>query len=228
MTTTSYPTRAATRTRRPATPARMVFGLLRLAAAATALAAIITQISERVANGAFVPEWYFSYFTVQSSLISVVVLGVGAVLAFRWRSDPELFTAVRMSAVAYATVTCVVYNVLLRGLPDQGFVGLAWPGEVLHVWIPVFLIVEWVVAPGRAVLGWERIWTAVGFPLVWLGFTLVRGVLGRWYPYPFLEPDAPAGPVSVLVYIVVISAFIVGVAALAIGISRVGLRNRAG
>ena len=204
----------------------MAFGLLRLIAAVAALAAIVTQITDQVIHDAFAPEWYFSYFTVQSSLISVVVLGFGAVLAFRWRDDPELFTAVRMCAVAYAAVTCVVYNALLRGLPVEGFVGLAWPGEVLHVWVPIFLVVEWVVAPGRAVLGWERVWTAVGFPLVWLGFTLVRGVLTGWYPYPFLEPDAPAGPVSVLVYIVAIAAFIVVVATLAIAISRVGMRGR--
>jgi len=206
----------------------MVFGLLRLAAAIAALGAIVVQIADQISHGAFVPEFYFSYFTVQSSLISIVVLAVGAVLALRWKLDPELFTAIRMSAVAYAAVTCVVYNVLLRDLPDDGYVGLAWPGEVLHVWIPVFLIVEWVVAPGRAVLGWERIWTAVGFPLAWLGFTLVRGVLTRWYPYPFLAPDGPDGPVGVLAYVVAISAFIIGSAALAIAISRVGMRNRAG
>lgn len=204
----------------------MVFGLLRLVAALAALGAIVFQIADQVAHDEFVPERYFSYFTVQSSLISIVVLSVGAVLAFRWKLDPELFTAIRMSAVAYAAVTCVVYNVLLRGLPDDGYVGLAWPGEVLHVWIPVFLIVEWLVAPGRAVLGWDRIWTAVGFPLVWLGFTLVRGVLTRWYPYPFLEPDGPAGPVSVIAYVVAISAFIIGSSALAIAVSRVGMRGR--
>lgn len=204
----------------------MVFGLLRLVAALAALAAIVTQIADRVINDAFVPEWYFAYFTVLSSLISVVVLAVGAVLAFRWRDDPELYTAVRMCAVVYAAVTCVVYNALLRGLPDEGFVGLAWPGEILHVWVSIFLIVEWIVAPGRAVLGWERVWNAVWFPLLWLGSTLVRGVLTGWYPYPFLEPDAPAGPVSVLAYIVAIAAFIIGGAALAIAVSRVGMRGR--
>jgi len=223
MTTTSNPTRElALATREPATVARRVFGVLRLIAGATVLAAIVTQIADQLAGDAFTPEEYFSYFTVQSSLINVVVLLVGATLALRWRHDPELFTAVRMSTVAYAAVTCVVYNVLLRNLPDDGFVGLAWPGEVMHVWIPIFIVVEWIVAPGRAPLGWGRVGTAAVFPLVWLGFTLVRGVLTRWYPYPFLDPDAPDGPVTVIAYVVAISAFIIAVAAVAVAISRVG------
>lgn len=228
MTMMSHPTRElALATREPATVARRVFGVLRLIAGAAVLTAIVTQIADQIAAEAFVPEEYFSYFTVQSSLINVVVLFVGAALALSRRADPELFTAIRMSTVAYAVVTCVVYNLLLRNLPDDGFVGLQWPGELLHVWVPIFIVVEWVAAPGRAVLGWTRIWTAIAFPLAWLAFTLVRGVLTRWYPYPFLDPDGPDGPVSVIAYVVAISASIIAVACIAIAISRVGAARSA-
>ena len=207
--------------------ARRTFGALRLIAGAAVLTAVVTQIADQLAAAAFVPAQYFSYFTVQSSLVNVVVLFVGGWLALRRRRDPELFTAVRMATVAYAGVTCVVYNALLRGLPVDGHVGPSWPGELLHVWVPIFIVVEWLLAPGRATLGWGRIGSAVVYPLAWLAFTLVRGVLTGWYPYPFLNPDGPDGPVSVIAYVVAISAFIIGVAFVAVAISRAGAARSA-
>jgi hypothetical protein len=223
MTATSYPARdALPGPRDPATAGRRITGALRLVAGALVLLAVGTQITDQVINDAFEAGRYFSFFTVQSSLINIVVLGTGGVLALRWRRDPELFTAVRMATVAYAAVTAVVYNVLLRGLPSDGFVGLGWPGELLHVWIPAFIVLDWLFSPGRPALGWGRIWIAIGYPLAWVAFTLVRGVLTGWYPYPFLDPDAEAGPESVIAYIVAIALFIIAVACVAIVVSRVG------
>jgi hypothetical protein len=204
---------------------RRLVGVLRVAAGALVLAAITTQIVDLVVNDAFTPREYFSYFTIQSSLINIVVLVVGGVLALRWREDPELYTAVRMSAVTYAVVTAVVYNLLLRGVPTDDFVGVQWPNEVTHVWIPVVIALDWILSPGRAALGWGRLWLAIGYPLAWLGFTLVRGVLTGWYPYPFLDPDGPDGPTSVIAYIVGITLFILAVACVSIGISRIRVWN---
>jgi len=208
-----------------ATAARRVAGVLRLAAGMLVLAAIVTQIVDLVLNDAFEPHEYFSYFTIQSSLITIVVLTVGGLLALRWREDPELYTAVRMSAVTYAVVTAVVYNLLLRGIPTDDFVGVQWPNEVTHVWIPIVIALDWILSPGRAALAWGRLWLAIGYPLLWLAFTLVRGVLTGWYPYPFLEPDGPDGPTSVIAYIVGITLFILAVACVSIGISRIRVWN---
>jgi hypothetical protein len=205
---------------------RRVTGLLRIAAGLLVLTAITTQIVDLLVNDAFQPEEYFSYFTIQSSLVNIVVLVVGGLLALRWREDPELYTAVRMSAVTYAVVTAVVYNLLLRGVPTDDFVGLQWPNEVTHVWIPIVMTLDWLLSPGRAALAWGRLWLAVGYPLLWLGFTLVRGVLTGWYPYPFLDPDGPDGPTSVIAYIVGITLFILAVASVAIGISRIRVWNQ--
>jgi hypothetical protein len=231
MTATSNPNDYPARPRDVAAPSqqatipRRVTGVLRIAAGLLVLAAITTQIVDLVVNDAFEPQEYFSYFTIQSSLVNIVVLAAGGLLAMRWRADPELFTAVRMTTVTYAVVTAVVYNLLLRGLPTDDFVGVQWPNEVTHVWIPIVIALDWVLSPGRAVLAWGRLWLAIGYPLLWLGFTLVRGVLTGWYPYPFLDPDGPNGPVSVIAYIVGITLFILAVACVAIGISRVRTRT---
>ena len=119
----------------PATAARRTVGALRFAAAALVLAAIITQITDQVGAGVFVANEYFSYFTIESSMMNVVVLAAGGYLAFRFKRDTVLYTGLRMATVTYAIVTGVVYNLLLRGLPPTGYVGIQWPTEVEHVWI---------------------------------------------------------------------------------------------
>ena len=208
------------------TPARQTVGVLRIGAAGLVLAAIITQIADQLGAGVFAPGEYFAYFTVDSSMMNVVVLAAGGVLALRFKRDTVLYTGVRMATVTYAIVTGVVYNLLLRGLPPTGYVGIRWPNEIEHVWIPIYILIDWLFATGRAQLGWKWVWAAVSFPLVWCAFTLVRGAATNWYPYPFINPTEPGGWPSVAMYILGIAAFIVGLAFLAVRYSRWGGRQR--
>jgi hypothetical protein len=68
----------------------------------------------------------------------------------------------------------------------------------------------------------------VVYPLVWVAVTLARGpftgneVTGAatYYPYPFLDPATEDGYAAVAVWIVVIAAFICGMALLLIAIGR--------
>ena len=209
-----------------ATSARKTVGVLRGAAALLVLAAIITQIADQLSARVFVPSEYFSYFTVQSSMMNVVVLGTGAVLAFRLKRDTVLYTGVRMATVTYAIVTGVVYNLLLRGLPPTGYVGIQWPNEVEHVWIPIYILIDWLFATGRAKLAWRWVWAAIAYPLAWCAFTLIHGAATGWYPYPFIDPTGPGGWPSVGAYILGIAAFIVGLALLAVFYSRWSGRQR--
>ena len=211
--------------RAASTRPRQIVGVLRLAAAALVLSAVITQIVDQLVNDAFEPEHYFSYFTIESSLINIVVLTVGGVLALRWRRDPELFSAVRLATVAYAIITAAVYNILLRGLPPEGFQGVQWPNEVEHVWIPIVIVLDWLLSPGRPSIGWKRLWLVVSYPVAWCAFTLVRGAIDGWYPYPFIDPTGDGGYPSVFAYIIALSIVIVVIGAGAIGVSRFGSRK---
>jgi hypothetical protein len=198
---------------------RRTVGALRIVAALTVFVTISTQIADRVVNDAFDPAEYFSYFTIQSGLINIVVFAVGGVMALRLPRDTVLYTAVRVSTLAYAVVTAGVYNLLLRGVPYEGFLGLQWPNEVLHVWIPIVIVLDWLVSPGRPALPWSSLRIALVFPVAWLVYTLLRGLGTGIYPYPFLDPST-AGWGSVVAYIVALSAFIVGLVVLAILYSR--------
>jgi hypothetical protein len=188
---------------------------------------MVTQVADLVLHDAFSPEEYFSYFTIQSNLMNVVVLAVGGVVCLRWRDDPQLLSRIRMSILAYAVVTGVVYNVLLRGHPDGSYAGPQWPNEVMHVWIPIVILLDFLFAPGRPALPWKALWIAVSYPIAWVAFTLVRGAITGWYPYPFLIPDAEHGYGIVVGYVGGIAAFIVAIASAAIALSRVTARRRA-
>ena len=198
--------------------ARTAAGAARLAVAATLLVALIYQIVDKIEHNDLEPSTYYTLFTIESTMIAIVVVAVGGVLALRRPVDPLGYTAVRVAITSYAVMTAVVYNLLLRGLPDQGYVGPQWPGEIMHVWFPIYIALDWLFAPGRPRLGWRALLVVIVYPLLWLGFTLVRGSIDGWYPYPFLDPASGWG--SVLVYILVITAFVVGVAALLIAYSR--------
>lgn len=215
----SYPENIA-----PTLPRRLV-GVSRLGAGLLVLASIITQIVDQSLNDAFLPGEYFSYFTIQTSLMNVVVLIVAGVIALRRRRDSELLTTLRVSILSYAVVTGVVYNVLLRDIVSDGFVGVQWPNEVIHVWVPIFIALDFLLAPGRHPLGWNRLFFAVVYPLAWVALTLVRGAATGWYPYPFLIPDGPDGALGVFVYVLGIAGFIVVIASIGIAVSRIGGRR---
>ncbi|WP_394770868.1 Pr6Pr family membrane protein [Lacisediminihabitans sp.] len=206
-------------------PLRRSVGTLRLVLGLLVLSAIVTQITDELLHDAFKPGEYFAYFTIESSMINVVVLLVGGVLALRARAETELFTSVRVAVLSYAVITAAVYNVLLRNIPSTGYHGVQWPNEVMHVWVPILIVIDWLFAPGRARVGWARLWLVVSYPLAWLAFTMLRGAVTGWYPYPFLEPGGPGGILSVLVYVVGISAFILAVASAAIVVARLEARR---
>jgi hypothetical protein len=188
-------------------PSRKITAVVRWGISAWVLAAIVTQIWSEVANDAFYPERYFSYFTIQSSLINIVAFAAGGFVAWRGVKDTRLFTLVRISVFSYAIVTGVVYNVLLRNIPYDGYEPPAWCNESTHVWVPIVIVLEWLCATGRLSLRLRAMWWALLYPLAWVTFTVVRGIITGWWPYPFLQPDGPNGVGGVVVYIVGIAAF---------------------
>lgn len=199
---------------------RRLVGVLRLVAGLGLFVVIGIQIGDRVGAGHFDPGEYFSYFTIQSSLINIVVFLVGGVMALRMKSDTVLYTMIRMSTVGFAVVTAGVFNLLLRNVPYVGpYEGLLWPNEIIHVWVPIFIVLDWLLSPGRPALPWRALGVAVIYPLAWLAYTLIRGAILDFYPYPFLNP-ATGGWGGVLIYIGALTAFLVMIAAACIAYSR--------
>ena len=216
---------------------KLLFAILRIAVAAAIAAAIIGQLILTASLAAdanadsvgFVVVNFFSFFTIDSNAASVVVLAAGALIALRrGESDPLLFTTVRAAVVTYMVTTGIVYNLLLRNIELPQGTTLEWSNEILHVIGPLYLLLDWLFAPGRVPLDMKRLWAIVAFPVVWVAYTLIRGPLAiqpatgtPWYPYPFLNPaTSPNGYLSVSFYVLLIALVITSIGAGVIWVSR--------
>lgn len=121
----------------------------------------------------FRPADHFSYFTVLSNVFAAVVALLGVF-------NP-VSAQIRGAAVLYMGTTGIVYWLLLRGIDVQTPAYANW---VLHTIVPILVVAEWLLAPERT----RRAWLWLSFPLAYLVYTLVRGPIVGWYPYPFMDP----------------------------------------
>ncbi|MFC6354556.1 Pr6Pr family membrane protein [Luethyella okanaganae] len=190
---------------------RKIFGFIRIVAAAAIVTAIVGQFAKSfsmVPDPAAFAVNFFSFFTILSNTLSVVVLLIGAWYCFRTKIDPPLYNVVLACVVTYMATTGVVYNLLLRDVSLDQATTLPWSNEILHLWAPSYMVLVWIFTPGKSPLPWNRLWAIVSFPLVWSVYTMLRGPIVGWYPYPFLDPAQPGGYRAVLIYVVAIAGFI--------------------
>lgn len=167
-----------------------------------AFAALVTEIVVLLERGMFNPGHFFSFFTVQVNIFASVMLLFGAAYLLASRSS-RVLDFFRGAATLYMLVTGVVFAILLSGLEGINFTAVPWDNIVLHYIMPLVMIIDWLWDnPGQTVT-FRRALKWLIYPIVFVGYTLVRGIFANWYPYPFLDP-ANGGYQSVLLITVVI------------------------
>lgn len=129
---------------------------------------------------------FFSYFTILTNLLVALCLTYPFVAP---SSIPgRFFSSIKVqSAIAvYIFIVGLVYNLTLRGLISPR--GTAWVADnLLHVAVPVLFVSYWFIfTPGKA-LQWKNILPWLIFPALYLIYSLIRGPVADWYPYPFLH-----------------------------------------
>lgn len=208
----------------------------RLAGAALILAAIAVQLAKTVevaaANDrdmATTAVNFLSFFTIQSNIIGMIALVVGAIIA--WRSpaeqsvEPRWYAVFLACATTYLLTTGIVYNTLLRGIELPQGTTVPWSNEVLHVVAPLVLLADLMWAPRRRPLPWGAIISIAAYPVAWVVYTLLRGPFtvnpttgeAWWYPYPFLNPHVVAGGyLGVAAYVAGIAIAIIAIGALVV------------
>lgn len=130
----------------------------------------------------FNPANHFSYFTVLSNLAGAAVFGIGLI-----RPVPD---AVRGAVTTYLLTTMVVYAVLLR---DADVQTPSFANAVLHGVVPVLMVLDWILVPPTKPirLRTAALWLII--PALYLVYSLIRGPIAGWYPYPFLDPAVAGG-----------------------------------
>ncbi|MBF6415860.1 Pr6Pr family membrane protein [Nocardia cyriacigeorgica] len=186
--------------------------VLRLACGVLGVVALAWIPLRNLGESGFSIANYFSYFTIQSNVLGVVVLLVGALL------DPtdRRWQAIRGASTLYLLITGVVYAVLLANidvmLTDR------WINDVLHRLLPLVMVLDWVVVPVTLGLTGRLLGALLIYPAVYGAYTLIRGPFVDWYPYPFLDPREQ-GYVSLVIGLVVLTGVfaLLAVAVVALG-----------
>lgn len=129
---------------------------------------------------------FFSYFTILSNLL-VAVFAITCLLTplsvtGKFFSKPGVQSAISV----YIFIVGLVYNLILRKLwSPTGWQLVA--DNLLHTAVPLLYILYWYFFTPRLQLQWKQLFSWLIFPACYLGYTLIRGEIAGWYPYPFLD-----------------------------------------
>ncbi len=159
---------------------RVSFGLL-------VLSSVVSEISTLVGWNQFNPGNFFSFFTIQSNIIAALVLVAFGLFYTRFAKSVT-FQSVRGAATLYMAMTGVIFAVLLSGLPDAQLTAVPWNNIVLHYIMPIVMLVDWLISPPKVHLKTAHMVAWVLFPVAYVVYSLIRGYVVAWYPYPFLNP----------------------------------------
>ena len=162
-----------------------MLNVARLGFATLAIVAMTYQFATLNVRPEYAKGNFFSFFTIQSNIIAVAVLFLLVLVPSERRSS--LFEGVRGGAVLYIAITGVVFAVLLAGLQEELQTTIPWVDFVVHKLMPVALVADWLVDPPRHRLPWWTVAAWLAYPLAWITYTLVRGEIVDWYPYPFVD-----------------------------------------
>lgn len=178
--------------------------------AVTALVAL-TGLGTQVAATASAPDGRVAnllcFFTIDSNLLVALTSALVALGVARGR----LFTVLWLDALVGIIVTGIVYQVALAGLYDLHGLPL-FADTMLHKVTPILFVLGWLLAAPRGALSWPTVWWSLLYPLAWLAFTLPRGAITGFYPYPFVDA-ATLGYGRVALNCVVIGLFFTALAA---------------
>lgn len=172
---------------------------LRLLGAAATLVAVVVQFRHSVLGNGFSALSFFSFFTIQSNLFAA------ALLACSGLRGAQGLDGWRGAAMLYLGLTGLVYGVLLAGYQVQLQTTIPWVDVVLHRAMPLLVAADWLLQRPASQPGWRRPALWLVYPLLYLGYSLLRGPYAGWYPYPFLDP-ANGGYASVAAYALGIAA----------------------
>lgn len=129
---------------------------------------------------------YFSFFTIQNNLLVAISTTCIALFANttlgKFFNKPEVLSGIAL----YIMVVALVYNTVLRGLVTLDSWGLL-ADTLLHVINPILFIIFWWLKRKHKVLNYKLSFIWLMYPFAYLLYTLLRGSMVNWYPYPFIN-----------------------------------------
>ena len=199
-------------------------GLLRILTGSALLGSVAWQVTDRLANNNFRPVEYFAYFSIVTAIVAgafLVATGVGLVQHKEGSKKTEI---ARLSFTVAMIVVGVVYHLLLADAPgdvrDGDYVWPVLPNEVIHTYGPILIVIDYLFSHKAFQIKLRAaLWVAV-FPLSWLVFSVIRGLVTNWWPYWFINPNEEGGVPGMLTYIAAITSFFLILGFLVLGLKK--------
>ena len=155
--------------------------------AVAVVAAVVTQLVNGLDRPAFTIANFFSFFTIQSNIIGAVAVTIAALATPAARAGVWL-SQLRGAATLYMAITGLVFTLLLRDLTAQLQTTIPWVNSLLHYIFPLFMIIDWLLDRSVRPLAFRQGLVFLAYPVAYLAYSLIRGPIVDWYPYPFLDP----------------------------------------
>jgi hypothetical protein len=196
-------------------------GLFRILIGSALIGSVAWQVTDRLANNIFRPEEYFAYFSIVTAIVAglfLITAGFGLVLN---QEDIKWIEIARLSLTVAMIVVGVVYHALLADaagdVRDGDYVWPVLPNEIIHTYAPILIVIDYLLSHRafRVKLR-SALWVAV-FPLTWLVFSVIRGLVTNWWPYWFINPNEEGGVPGMLTYIAAITTFFLVLGFLVLG-----------
>lgn len=128
---------------------------------------------------------YFTFFTITTNFLTAICFTAEVVHKNKRQS---FFTqpSVLAATAVYIGLVGLVYNVVLR---------FAWQptglqrvvDELLHLIIPVYFILYWLILVPKIKLQWSKLYRWLLYPAMYLIVIMIRGGFANYYPYPFVN-----------------------------------------
>lgn len=206
---------------------RMITGFLSLVAALTLGVTLGAQIIDLVRLGRFSAFEFVSYFSIQFAFISFVGLLLTGLAGFSGPRDTPRVASVRSFLALNAFSVIITHTTLFSQTPANAsgnMTALQWPDVVLHIIIPGYLVVDWILNPLRARIPRWVPFVSLLYPIGWIIGTYIVGRSTGWYVNPLLDPASDVSPLLTALYLGAIGVTLALMALMILMINRIHYR----
>lgn len=151
---------------------------------------------------------FFSFFTILTNTLvafcSAVILFGGNFKITRFFNKTSTITAITV----YILIVGLVFNLVLRAIVNlQGLHLIV--SEIFHTVVPVLFLFFWFFYTKIERISFRLIPIWLIYPIIYVIYTLLHGILTDFYPYPFIDVTKLGFPIAITNGLFVLLAFAV-------------------
>jgi hypothetical protein len=129
---------------------------------------------------------FFSYFTILTNILVALCLTLNAVASSSGLGKFFRKDSTQAALTVYILTVGIIYYLLLRNIwKPQGWHFIA--DATLHYAMPFLYLIYWLLFIPKGKLKFKYAITWMIYPGLYFIYSLIRGAITHWYPYPFID-----------------------------------------